>query len=469
MATLFADFPVSGSGPSGPLGSALLHLLVVGILLMVTRTKLRDRAATPLSQYRVRVLQLHKLESRKMKASAYGMTNKAPKSISAESVSGKESPESMFSRPLESRETAKQTLVQPDATAPVIVKERLPVPAVLLWKTERTPVKIISPSSPIVVMAGPARPSLDAPNHADTQADIRISATAFDSTAEVPPSTTAPVATPALVAANKVPETPSTLQAPPASAVVLSVSDQRQDESKILLPLQNQVLSSTAGDLLTPGNQKAGTGIMDTNDAGYGKSISATKGSGGSAEMSSGPAGMTAGDGEPDKKAPQAGEFGDGADMIRLNVPKDGKFGMVVVGSSLAEQFPEARGLWNSRLAYTVYLHVGSNKNWILQYSLPPEADSLGGGNVARPEAPWPYVMVRPKASPRELATNAIIIHGYVNVTGLFAKISVVFPQEYADGEMLLAALREWRFRPARQNGRQTVVEVLLIIPGEDH
>jgi len=60
-----------------------------------------------------------------------------------------------------------------------------------------------------------------------------------------------------------------------------------------------------------------------------------------------------------------------------ITLPKDGKFGVVVVGSSLAEEFPETVHLWTGRMAYTVYLRVGVGKNWILQYSLPHPGSRL--------------------------------------------------------------------------------------------
>ena len=38
----------------------------------------------------------------------------------------------------------------------------------------------------------------------------------------------------------------------------------------------------------------------------------------------------------------------------------------------------------------TAYLHVGLDKNWILQYSVTRSADAAVSGTLARLEAPWP-------------------------------------------------------------------------------
>jgi hypothetical protein len=44
----------------------------------------------------------------------------------------------------------------------------------------------------------------------------------------------------------------------------------------------------------------------------------------------------------------------------------------------------------------------------------------------------------------------------------------VVFPSDFSQAQFVLSALRQWRFRPATQNGMVVAVEVLLIIPEEE-
>jgi hypothetical protein len=150
--------------------------------------------------------------------------------------------------------------------------------------------------------------------------------------------------------------------------------------------------------------------------------------------------------------------------VTRIVMPKDGKFGVVVVGSSMAEEYPETVGLWGSRMAYTVYLHVGVAKSWILQYSLPQAADK---GTTVRIDAPWPYDMERPGLAPGDLNGDAIIVHGFVNKAGRFEKLAIVFPVDFSQAKFVLGALEQWQFRAAMQNGLLTAVEVLLIIPAE--
>jgi hypothetical protein len=156
---------------------------------------------------------------------------------------------------------------------------------------------------------------------------------------------------------------------------------------------------------------------------------------------------------------------GGGRSIEEISQPKGGRFGVVVVGSSLAEDYPETVDVWRGRLAYTVYLHVGTAKNWIMQYSLPRSKEATSPGIlVGRPDAPWPYDMTRPSID-AGVNANAIMVHGFVNALGRFEQLAIVFPTELAETKFLLHALQQWQFRPASQNGVPTSVEVLLIIP----
>ncbi len=151
--------------------------------------------------------------------------------------------------------------------------------------------------------------------------------------------------------------------------------------------------------------------------------------------------------------------------LTRISLPQNGQFGVVVVGSTLQDQYPETSGIWGGRLVYSVYLRLGLAKNWILQYSLPSAADAAKAGNGNRIDAPWPYYLVRPTALPADAYADALMIHGYVNADGHFESPTFAFSPGTADAGTILAALKQWRFRPARQNGQIARVEVLLIIP----
>jgi hypothetical protein len=148
-------------------------------------------------------------------------------------------------------------------------------------------------------------------------------------------------------------------------------------------------------------------------------------------------------------------------------LPKTGVFGSVVVGSSLAEKYPESSRMWRGRLAYTVYLHVGLSRSWIMQYSLPRSEDADEAGNVLQLNAPWPYNIVRPSNGAGEMEADALMVHGFVNTAGRFEGLNIVVPPAYDGAELMLKSLQQWEFRPAVQNGQNVRVEVLLIIPEE--
>jgi hypothetical protein len=167
-------------------------------------------------------------------------------------------------------------------------------------------------------------------------------------------------------------------------------------------------------------------------------------------------------DGNSGDKSGSGAGSGDSASEAKISFPKDGHFGAVVIGASLEDEYPETQGVWNDRLAYTVYLHVGLARNWILQYALTRAADPEP---TQRPDAPFPYDITRPHLAPGELNSDALLVHGFVNTSGKFEQLSVAFPPDFGQANFILTALQKWQFRPAMQQGQPIKVEVLLIIP----
>jgi hypothetical protein len=201
---------------------------------------------------------------------------------------------------------------------------------------------------------------------------------------------------------------------------------------------------------------------------GNGQLASTGAGGQGGAEQGAG-RGDGANDGSSHGSGDSSGDAGlaDTPSVTEIRQPMDGQFSAVVVGSSIAEKYPETMQMWAGRLAYTVYLHVGLEKNWILQYAVTREAASVDG-NAAQPKAPWPYLMERPHLAPGDFNSDAVMVHGRLNASGQFEALAVVFPTDFSQGQFVLSALRQWRFRPATQNGMVVALEVLLIIPEEE-
>jgi hypothetical protein len=389
----------------------------------------------------------------------------------------------------------RQTLVQPDLPPNITRPQEVPVPAALLWSMPDVHMATIAPPERLDTTAR-VSPSLRPPNHELALGDVAISSTSFTTdTPALLPSTTSPVVLPGPAFEQKVLEMWSNSTRPPAPATVISASQMEMAEGTVALPSINEVADVAVGDKLSPGRggsstldgggaadsktTLAGTGAADSKASGSGAQNNAlaspdsqsTGGNQGPLLKNGSPSsgantGLNAAAGQTPGAAPGNG-LTDNSDsgVSRIQLPKNGKFGVVIVGSSLAEQYPETQGLWGGRMAYSVYVHAGSAKNWILQYSLPRSADAAAAGENVRPDAPWPFDIVIPHGALSGFNADALMIHGFVNVAGRFEQLAIVSPRDFAQQAFMLSALREWQFRPASQNGRATAVEVLLIIP----
>jgi hypothetical protein len=257
--------------------------------------------------------------------------------------------------------------------------------------------------------------------------------------------------------AQLAPVTESQTTAQPTPTAVMSISDLRMPDGTATLPPVNQTALQSESGALAPGQASAGK--RPKRDGGKGNDES-----GGDSGEPDGVQGNRSG-----AKAGSGSGSGDddGPPTEQFTLPENGQFGAIVVGASMEEKFPEMSGIWNDRIAYTVYLHVGLAKSWILQYSLPRSAEAAEAGNITRLEAPWPYNIVRPNISPDAINSDALLVHGYVNQAGKFESLGIAFPPEFRQAQFVLDALNQWQFRPAAQNGQIEKVEVLLIIPEE--
>lgn len=338
---------------------------------------------------------------------------------------------------------AKQTLVQPEFHTHVALSVEAPIPTVVVWTPELASTKhIIAPLSdkPTSIEA---KPSLDAPNEELNPSEHAISGAALLPKPAAPqPGTTTPIVLRADTVLHLAPATSSDSPDLPTPTALLSISDLRMMEGTIILPPVNQTHTVPDENSQLPALADGG----HTGTSGQDLDEGSNKDSEALSSLSD----------EVETKTTQ-----------HIQMPKDGKFGVIVVGTSLAEEYPQTLQIWSDRVAYTAYLHVGLTKNWILQYAQLRSVEAAGNGNVARLEAPWPYDILRPNLVSSDLNADALMVHGILNEAGQLESLVVAFPQQYAQAAFVLQALEKWQFRPARQQGRPTAVEVLLIIPDE--
>lgn len=487
--TLFEVHPDLGRSHTSFAASAFIHGGFVALVTFAILYTPRIDHRAMLNRYDLRQLDLRApdLEVRRSAAGQVSYPGPLPKAPTA-AAGGKQVAQDAVLPAVPNVHHGPQTLMQPDLKTDITLQQLTPVPQVVLWKPASQPVaKIVAPL-PAKPPTANATPTLRAPNHETNVADIAISSVPLPSLKQIiPPSTTAPLV---VHAPQPVPSTPATVSQPsaiPTPAAVLSLSDVKMKNGTATLPPVNEVAatSTTGAFSLTPGTAKAPTAAGNGNPANKApnnglaaSSASPAKSDGthagaatpNSAAASGAGAGSTgASQGQAPGLQAQGGntgaDQGDQPTVTQIALPRDGHFGSVIIGASIEDQFPEVTDVWKGRMAYTVYLHVGQEKSWILQYSLPRSTDGQEAGTVAHLEAPWPYNIVRPNLAPNSIDTDALMIHGYVNDSGRFETLSVVFPTQFSQASFVLDSLEHWQFRPASQNGQVAKVEVLLIIP----
>jgi hypothetical protein len=473
--TLFSERPELVQRPSSFLFSILAHGGVIGLVALGTIYSPRITSRVPAERYVVRHMDLQAPEPLKRRSAASAIGYPGPKAAArAPQMDG--SPIARLKTPAT---PGPQTLVQPDVSSPLTLPEQIRAPSLLIWNTPKTVVKAIVPPPPDKPAAAEVKPSLEAPNQEVNLADVRISASDLSSQKlPVFPSNTSPVVVHGPDLPQKIPATASVSSAQPTPAAVLSLSDLHMTSGTVFLPPGNESASSTAPGALTPGQGKdssqAGNESPGGNAGGTGTgpgSGSSQPGNGNSAGKAGGAGAGPGGPNGTNAGSAQGSDTGSGSGnqplATHIRLAKDGQFGAVVVGSTLEERYPDVPSLWGSRLVYTVYLHVGLTKSWILQYSIPRSEDAAAAGSDARVDAPWPFNIVRPDIPAGAINADVLMIHGFVNKDGRFETLKIVFPPEFQQAQFVLDALQQWEFRPATQDGQAARVEISLIIPDE--
>jgi hypothetical protein len=469
--TLFSSIPATGQRSSSFLLSILMHGFAAG--LVYTGIVLSPRLSPPqlaAQHYSIRQLDLHTPKPRQASGGSVGYPGPVShlahlaQSRSPAPGAATHTPAPPLPRTADAVR-GPQTLVQPDVHKQVALTEKIPLPNVVIWSPEKAPVKTIVPPHPQPPTASDVTPSISPPNEEVNLADLGISAT--DAPVQDPliqASTTSPVVVHAPDLLQMPPVTTSDSTAQPTPATVLSLSDLRMEEGTVTLVPANETASTSAPGSLAPG--QAQNAAPQANAGGAGARTAGQDAAQGTPTPGAGSSAGEALAGRGQNPGAGSGPGAPSATIIQL--PHDGEFGSVVVGDSVSSQYPDLPSQWASRMAYTVYLHVGLTRSWILQYSLPAAAEASAAGQVVRIEAPWPYNIVRPDIPSGSVDADALMVHGFVNQSGRFDSLSVAFPADYAQAQFLLGSLLQWQFRPAAQNGQPVRVEVMLIIPQQN-
>jgi hypothetical protein len=421
--TLFSERPDQNQQPYVFLVSILTHGLAFGLIFWVIASAPKFRTPTIAERYAMRHFELHTLE------------NEMQRALQKSKEITKEARKASLRRVVQAPPGA-QTLVQPDIPKPITLKDVIPVPTVVLWNARNPQVKLLVAPKPEKPPVADVKPSVLTPNKELKLADIPIPASDLPTPAlPIFAGSTSPI-----VVQGPKTEAPASLTtaqgtAQPSSGSVMSLSDQKMANGALLLPPVNESAFFNSPGGIEPGE------VTDRDQTGNGNQTA----NAGSGQNGSG--------------------LGSHATTTHISRPLEGQFGAVVVGSSLEAMYPEAARLMSGRMSYTVYLHVGLPKSWILQYSLSLVDEAAAAGSISHIDAPWPYSIVRPNIVPGSINADALMVHGFVNRDGHFEGLKVVFPAEFAQVQFVLNSLAQWQFRSATQNGKNVKVEVLLIIP----
>ena len=476
--SLFNERTDLGPRPTSIAASAVLHVVALAVLLFGIAYK-PPYARISTDHYRVRELDLDMPDEQARFYPPHIPKPPSSPGANAPASAGKPSLSVPALREVAQAPAGPQTLIQPDVDKPITLPVPIPVPQVAIWSPSKVTVKKVTPPLPQKPTSADVQPSIERPNEELTLADVNI-ASSFHPTSRpiVNASTTSPVRVQTQQQVQLPPAMSSKSLTRPTPATILSLSNLRMKEGTATLPPVNEsVVVRGPGVLAAQGNEASPGRPNSSAKPGQGGSSPGpggnlnNKGSGpgqGLAFKVSGPG--VAPNGSKETPEPEAGNGPDSLEGAQpsttaLSVPKDGHFNSIIVGNAIQDQYPEMAGVWNGRMAYTVYLHVGLARSWVLQYSLPRAADAPQAGAASTLEAPWPYNIVRPNLDPGSVDADALMIHGFVNQSGHFETLTIVFPQAFPQAQFVLAALEKWQFRPATQQGQSAKVEVLLIIP----
>jgi hypothetical protein len=156
--------------------------------------------------------------------------------------------------------------------------------------------------------------------------------------------------------------------------------------------------------------------------------------------------------------------------VTRIEHPLNGSFDVVIMQSGTRDDLPDLGGLLTGNPVYTVYLTVGDQKDWLLEYCVParesvrPNSSEINVDDASAVTPPYPISTAVPNSILSQHLDKHIVLHGVLNLKGTLTEVKA---PETTGGLMteLLATLSEWQFRPALRNKKPIEVEILLVIP----
>jgi hypothetical protein len=470
--SLFSEQHELNRQPYSILFSVLAHIVVVSLIVLGIVTAPKIKPTKIAERYVVRHLDLESLDSEVQRAREEARQAREevqpPRShtqahAAAAAERSVEAPPPVLRLAMQAPQ-GKQTLIQPDIPKPVALNVEIPVPTVVIWSGKPAQVKTISPPPPAKPMVTDFKPSVLTPNDEPNLAEVPLSANALAvHTRPVLTGTTAPIVVSGPKPTPPAPLTSTKGAAKPTPTAILSLSEHRMAKGPVSLPpVNSSAIKPTQGTLASAKPQEqAGHGSQTEKSAVKAVGKPDTANGAQRPEPARAAQGANTGSAQaaPGQRSLGLENYPHAAHIAR---PQNGQYGSVVVGSALQDKFPEMTGLLSGKMSYSVYVNVGLPKSWPLEYSLVRSENASGNLQVT---APYAYDIVRPNIAPGSIDADALMVHGYINLEGRFESLTIAFPPQFAQAQFVLSMLNKWQFTPAKQNGQNVKVEILLIIP----
>src|SRR5438093_5131388 len=226
------------------------------------------------------------------------------------------------------------------------------------------------------------------------------------------------------------------------------------------------------------GSGKGGTGTASAHGTGTGVGLGTGPGT---TSASGSGAGSGSGKGSLPGLTIQgtSGAYGTGAAVVKSHVdgiklPAQTAYGMTVVSlASSGGGLPDV-GVFEDEKVYTVYVDMRATPedpapSYTLQYALlqpPTGADSASLQAGLTP--PYPVKKEIPEMNAeliRRYIRRLVIVYATMRTDGKLQKLSVRESPDVRFNRPILAALNQWRFRPAQLNAQPVALKVLVEIP----
>ncbi len=154
---------------------------------------------------------------------------------------------------------------------------------------------------------------------------------------------------------------------------------------------------------------------------------------------------------------------------VRLVHPENGEFDVVLVQSTPDLSLQPLKGA----PVYSVYLDVGTRKNWMLHFCEREPAVEITEhvvriGAVEPIAAPYPKVTVVPESLADGASREPLAISAIIEEDGRLSHLETLNESNEGLLKALMSAFESWLFRPAKRKGTPVAVQVVLVIPGVD-